>query len=78
MLADWEREHPGRVQSIFSALQHVEPATLADPRQFDFAGLRALARSAPSANFSFMTDAEEQALAIQTRLAGRSGAAATL
>ena len=39
MLAAWEREHPGRVQSIFSALQHVEPATLADARQFDFAGL---------------------------------------
>ncbi|HEY4975269.1 MAG TPA: tRNA 2-thiocytidine(32) synthetase TtcA, partial [Steroidobacteraceae bacterium] len=31
MLAGWEREHPGRAQSIFSALQHVEPATLADP-----------------------------------------------
>jgi len=43
MLAAWEREYPGRVQSIFSALQHVEPATLADPRQFDFAGLAALA-----------------------------------
>src|SRR5580704_18323403 len=25
MLAAWEREYPGRVQSIFSALQHVEP-----------------------------------------------------
>jgi tRNA 2-thiocytidine biosynthesis protein TtcA len=42
MLAGWEREHPGRVQSIFSALQQVEPATLADPSQFDFAGLRVL------------------------------------
>jgi tRNA 2-thiocytidine biosynthesis protein TtcA len=42
MLADWEREHPGRVESIFSALQNVEPATLADPRRFDFAGLEAL------------------------------------
>jgi tRNA 2-thiocytidine biosynthesis protein TtcA len=42
MLAGWEREHPGRLQSIFSALQNVEPGTLADPRQFDFAQLRAL------------------------------------
>jgi tRNA 2-thiocytidine biosynthesis protein TtcA len=42
MLADWERAHPGRVESIFSALQNVEPATLADPRRFDFAGLEAL------------------------------------
>jgi tRNA 2-thiocytidine biosynthesis protein TtcA len=41
MLADWEREHPGRTESIFSALKNVEPAHLADPRQFDFASLRA-------------------------------------
>ena len=40
MLADWEREHPGRTESIFSALKNVEPAQLADPRLFDFAALR--------------------------------------
>ena len=39
MLADWEREFPGRTESIFSALRHVEPAHLADPRRFDFAAL---------------------------------------
>ena len=39
MLAGWEREHPGRVASIFSALTRVEPAHLADPRLFDFASL---------------------------------------
>ncbi len=36
MLAAWEREQPGRSQSIFSALTQVEPATLADRRLFDF------------------------------------------
>jgi len=41
MLAGWEREQPGRVESIFSALRSVELATLADPRLFDFVGLRA-------------------------------------
>ncbi|HKT71568.1 MAG TPA: tRNA 2-thiocytidine(32) synthetase TtcA [Steroidobacteraceae bacterium] len=39
MLAEWEREFPGRTESIFSALRHVEPAHLADPRHFDFRGL---------------------------------------
>jgi tRNA 2-thiocytidine biosynthesis protein TtcA len=39
MLADWERDFPGRTESIFSALRHVEPGALADPRHFDFAGL---------------------------------------
>src|ERR1044071_593140 len=42
MLADWEREFPGRTESIFSALRQVEPEHLADPRRFDFAGLDAL------------------------------------
>jgi tRNA 2-thiocytidine biosynthesis protein TtcA len=43
MLADWEREHPGRTEAIFSALCNVEAAHLADPRLFDFASLRQLA-----------------------------------
>jgi tRNA 2-thiocytidine biosynthesis protein TtcA len=52
MLSGWEREHPGRLESIFTALRNVQPATLADPRVFDFTGLRALAA---------MSDEEEQA-----------------
>ena len=40
MLAEWEREHPGRTESIFSALRSVEASHLADPALFDFAGLR--------------------------------------
>jgi tRNA 2-thiocytidine biosynthesis protein TtcA len=39
MLAAWEREFPGRTESIFSALRNVEPAHLADIRNFDFKGL---------------------------------------
>jgi tRNA 2-thiocytidine biosynthesis protein TtcA len=40
MLAAWEREFPGRTESIFSALRNVEPAHLADPGVFDFKGLQ--------------------------------------
>jgi len=54
MLADWEREFPGRTESIFSALRNVEPAHLADTRRFDFAGLDAR-RVAP------MSEADEEA-----------------
>jgi tRNA 2-thiocytidine biosynthesis protein TtcA len=39
MLAAWEREFPGRTESIASALRNVELEHLADPRHFDFAGL---------------------------------------
>jgi tRNA 2-thiocytidine biosynthesis protein TtcA len=40
-LAEWERQQPGRTESIFTALRNVEAATLADPALFDFANLRA-------------------------------------
>jgi tRNA 2-thiocytidine biosynthesis protein TtcA len=41
MLEDWEREHPGRTEAIFSSLCSVTTSHLADPRAFDFAGLEA-------------------------------------
>jgi len=39
MLAEWEREFPGRTETIFSAMRNVAPSHLADPAAFDFAGL---------------------------------------
>jgi len=41
MLTAWEREFPGRIESIASALRRVELEHLADSRHFDFAGLDA-------------------------------------
>lgn len=40
MLTEWERDYPGRVQSIFGALQNVAPSQLADTQLFDFEGLK--------------------------------------
>lgn len=39
MLAEWEREQPGRTETMFSALQNVSPSQLADRKLFDFSGL---------------------------------------
>ena len=39
MLQTWERESPGRIDSIFRSMQNVSPSQLADPELFDFAGL---------------------------------------
>jgi tRNA 2-thiocytidine biosynthesis protein TtcA len=39
MLAEWERQFPGRVESIFSSICNVAGSQLADPALFDFAGL---------------------------------------
>src|SRR5690606_36453765 len=39
MLRGWEREHPGRTETIFSALQKVSPSQLADTNLFNFQDL---------------------------------------
>jgi len=46
LLAGWEREHPGRIEAIFSSMRHVAVSQLADPAAFDFAGLDARRRAA--------------------------------
>jgi tRNA 2-thiocytidine biosynthesis protein TtcA len=39
MLQAWEKENPGRIESLFSSLQNVSPSHLADTQLFDFASL---------------------------------------
>ena len=39
MLAEWEKKHPGRIETIFRSIANVMPSQLADPALFDFAGL---------------------------------------
>ncbi|MEH6550896.1 MAG: tRNA 2-thiocytidine(32) synthetase TtcA [Pseudomonadales bacterium] len=39
MLAGWDRQFPGRTESIFSALQNTSPSQLADRELFDFTSL---------------------------------------
>ena len=39
MLQNWDKQFPGRVQNIFSAIQQVSPSQLADNNLFDFINL---------------------------------------
>ena len=40
MLAGWEREYPGRTETIFRSIRNVAPSQLADTKLFDFSSLR--------------------------------------
>ena len=40
MLTDWERQYPGRTETIFRALRNVAPSHLLDQNLFDFQGLK--------------------------------------
>ena len=39
MLRAWDRQFPGRLETIFSSLQNVAPSQLADTKLFDFVNL---------------------------------------
>ena len=39
MLQDWDRNHPGRIETIFSSMQTVIPSHLADNDMYDFIGI---------------------------------------
>jgi len=42
MLNTWDRQYPGRLETIFRSLQNIELSQLADRELFDFRGLEAL------------------------------------
>jgi tRNA 2-thiocytidine biosynthesis protein TtcA len=40
MLREWEKKYPGRVESMFTALQNVVPSHLMDTTRHDFKNIR--------------------------------------
>ena len=59
MMAAWDREYPGRTETIARALSDVRPSQLADPSAFDFASLGRLAATPlPDAHAWLAGDAE--------------------
>ncbi|MCC6198332.1 MAG: tRNA 2-thiocytidine(32) synthetase TtcA [Burkholderiales bacterium] len=56
MLREWERKHPGRVESIFNALGKVEASHLLDRALVDFAAIRATGRAEPDGDIAFDVD----------------------
>ncbi|NRA61676.1 MAG: tRNA 2-thiocytidine(32) synthetase TtcA [Psychrobium sp.] len=40
MLNDWSERFPGRIESMFTAMQNVVPSHLADAKHFDFKGIK--------------------------------------
>ncbi len=53
MLQDWEKKFPGRIESMFSALQNVAPSHLMDSRRFDFQGLKATGEASDEGDRAF-------------------------
>jgi tRNA 2-thiocytidine biosynthesis protein TtcA len=57
MLAEWEKRHPGRVESMFRALSDLVPSHLMDRKLFDFAAVRATGKAAGDGDRAFDREA---------------------
>jgi tRNA 2-thiocytidine biosynthesis protein TtcA len=53
MLAEWDRRHPGRVQTIFNSLARVVPSHLMDAALFGFRDLAATGVADPDGDIAF-------------------------
>ncbi|BBL35424.1 tRNA-cytidine(32) 2-sulfurtransferase [Nitrosomonas stercoris] len=40
MLQQWDKKHPGRLETMFTALQNVQLSHLADTKRYDFVGIK--------------------------------------
>jgi tRNA 2-thiocytidine biosynthesis protein TtcA len=61
MLREWEKKYPGRIESMFSALQNVVPSHLMDSARYDFKGLKVTGVASEDGDKAF--DEEEFAAA---------------
>ena len=53
MLREWDNKFPGRLESMFSALQHIVPSHLMDTQQHDFKNIRATGVLEPDGDMAF-------------------------
>jgi tRNA 2-thiocytidine biosynthesis protein TtcA len=53
MLNEWDKRYPGRVETLFTALQNVVPSHLMDATQYDFAGLKPTGLSSRDGDIAF-------------------------
>ena len=56
MLREWERRHPGRIESICNAMGNVVPSHLLDRALHDFAAVRASGGADPHGDIAFDVD----------------------
>ena len=56
MLREWEKRHPGRIESIYNALGKVVPSHLMDRALFDFSAVRATGREEADGDLVFDVD----------------------
>ncbi|NVK56725.1 MAG: tRNA 2-thiocytidine(32) synthetase TtcA [Alteromonadaceae bacterium] len=55
MLQDWNKRFPGRIESMFRAMQNITPSHLADSKLHDFKAIKASGQPEPDGDIAFDT-----------------------
>ncbi|MBP6562749.1 MAG: tRNA 2-thiocytidine(32) synthetase TtcA [Neisseriaceae bacterium] len=66
LMQSWDKQFPGRLETMFTALQNVVPSHLADTQLFDFAGLKRGEIPAGGGDMAFDKDDSFQTAAPKT------------
>lgn len=53
MLQEWDKRFPGRIESMFRAMQNITPSHLADSALYDFKGIRTTGIADPNGDQAF-------------------------
>jgi tRNA 2-thiocytidine biosynthesis protein TtcA len=53
MLQTWDKQHPGRLESMFRAIGHLSPSHLMDHNIFDFTNIKATGEANPDGDTAF-------------------------
>ena len=69
MLKDWERAHPGRVESIFNAMGDVVPAHRLDRKLQDFGTVRTQGDAVAAGDLAFDVDGGLEAAVVALAVA---------
>jgi tRNA 2-thiocytidine biosynthesis protein TtcA len=74
MLRDWEKQYPGRIESMFTALQNVVPSHLMDTQRFDFKNVKATGVADAQGDKAF----DPEPIAMPVTMPGTMSATSTL
>ena len=53
MLNEWSKKYPGRIQTMFRAMQNIVPSHLMDTKQFDFVNMQSTGEANPDGDIAF-------------------------
>lgn len=53
MLNEWSKKYPGRIQTMFRAMQNIVPSHLMDTKQFDFVNIQSTGEANPDGDIAF-------------------------